>query len=96
MRSPSGIMSARTRASVVLPVPVGPLRMIFSRALTAASRSGTARAGIVPDLTRSLRLRNRRSCCLRMVITRGLAIGGSTALSRLPSRIVTVTIGLSA
>ena len=50
MRSPSGIISASTRARVVLPVPVGPLRMMFSRALTAASRSGTARAGIVPDL----------------------------------------------
>jgi hypothetical protein len=82
------------RATVVLPLPVGPLSKMLSLASTAERSSAMEASGMAPSRSRSSRPRKRRTCCSRMVMTSGLATGGRMALMRLPSRSVMVTIGL--
>ena len=84
-----------TLSVVVLPEPVPPLMRMFSRPRTQASSTSAAGRVRVPMVTRSLTV-NGSLENLRMVSEQpSRAIGGSTALTRLPSGRRASTMGLA-
>ena len=86
MRSSIGMKLEQTLSSVVFPVPVPPLIMMFARARTQARRKAAEASVRVPNRIRSPTWYGSLAN-LRMVrMGPSIEIGGTTALTREPSR----------
>ena len=94
IRSSAGMNEESTFSVVVLPEPVPPLITMFSRPRTHACSSSATCSVMVPNEMRSPTV-NGSAANLRIVSSEpSSAIGGTTALTRLPSGSRASTIGL--